>query len=539
MATVHEQHPLLHPHDQQQRRQRHSPHIQPISTMLPPAYEKSPTSAPPTPSSSSTLLSSPPTPSKPHPTPPFSSSSSSSSSSLTPPPPLSTSSPTSSDPHYTSHWLCFFLLGLINNFHYVIVLSSALSLATSFSAVRLIGVIQWATVLLGMGVKVVNTLYLLHTSHSLRILAASILCMAGLAMLTLSPLVSFPFAILAILLIGGYSALGESVVLGYLRHFHPRLTGAWSSGTGISGVAGTLGYLLMYSVWGWSNPTIYLAIAPTCIIYLLAFRHIRNTAPPGAIDTPTALPAAAASVAMPLMSDDSVALLPAQGSGAVVVKAPSGFADAWRIMRQQRRLCFHLTLVYVSSHAPPPPAHPPSPPPVSSSPMFSPPPPFPSVVSSVPPPLAQFLEYVIIVGFASQANPAQADASWAYRNAYELLSFCYQLGVLVSRSSIALVQVRRIEWINAVQALNFVVWFVQAYAGLMPLPLQFAWMVGVGLMGGAMYVNVFYLLREDRGIKEEERELAINVVASIYYVGIISSSLVEIVLLNTILTRQH
>jgi hypothetical protein len=73
----------------------------------------------------------------------------------------------------------------------------------------------------------------------------------------------------------------------------------------------------------------------------------------------------------------------------------------------------------------------------------------------------------------------------------------------------------------------------------MPLPLQFVLMVEVGLMGGAAYVNIFYLLREDEEIKEEERELAINVVSTVYYVGIISSSVVQIVLLNTILTRQQ
>ena len=157
----------------------------------------------------------------------------------------------------------------------------------------------------------------------------------------------------------------------------------------------------------------------------------------------------------------------------------------------------------------------------------------------LPLPPLQFLEYVIIVGFASQANPTQADASWAYRNAYEILSFCYQFGVLISRSSISVVQVHRIEWINVAQGVNFVVWFVQAYSGLMPLWVQFAWMVFVGLMGGAMYVNVFYLLREEKSIKEDERELAINVVATVYYIGIIASSVVEIILLNTILTRQH
>ena len=87
--------------------------------------------------------------------------------------------------------------------------------------------------------------------------------------------------------------------------------------------------------------------------------------------------------------------------------------------------------------------------------------------------------------------------------------------------------------------MNFILWFIQAWVGLMPLPLQFLMMVEVGVMGGAAYVNIFYLLRGDVKIKEEERELAINVVSTVYYVGIITSSLVQIILLNTILTRQQ
>ena len=261
------------------------------------------------------------------------------------------SSPSSDvDSRYAAHWLCFFLLGVINNFHYVIVLSSAFSLATSFSAVSLIGVIQWATVILGVVVKVVNALYLLDTSHSLRMVVSTFCCVLGLCMLTVSAHVGFWFAISAICLIGAFSALGESLVLGFLKDFHPRLTGAWSSGTGISGVAGTLGYIAMHSVLGWSNEAIYVLIVPTCAVYMLAFIYVQTTAPQS-----SALVAAREEGAPPLpaIADDSVALLPAaNGSGAVSAAdaaAPqSRFANAWRVARQVSSLCFHLTVVYVS-----------------------------------------------------------------------------------------------------------------------------------------------------------------------------------------------
>ncbi len=45
----------------------------------------------------------------------------------------------------------------------------------------------------------------------------------------------------------------------------------------------------------------------------------------------------------------------------------------------------------------------------------------------------------------------------------------------------------------------------------MPMWLQFIWMVFVGLLGGAMYVNVFYILVKDNKLPEQVWERRINV----------------------------
>ena len=60
---------------------------------------------------------------------------------------------------------------------------------------------------------------------------------------------------------------------------------------------------------------------------------------------------------------------------------------------------------------------------------------------------------------------------------------------------------------------------------------QFLAMVYVGLLGGAMYVNVFYLLvqKDANPIPEEDRELCINLVATFMTVGIVTSSIFEII----------
>ena len=397
-------------------------------------------------------------------------------------------------PYYFRHWVCFFLLGLINNLHFVIILSSAYSLAVSFSALDLIGVIQWATVILGMATKILNTMYLLRSSAYLRLLWSTVWAVIGLVLLVIATRTSFALAIVAICIVGAFSAINESVILAHLRHFAPGLTGAWSAGTGWSGVTGTLGYLLMFSVLKWSNEFIYTLCVPTLIVYIGAFHYIHVTSN-DYITTTEALTHAHndAPSTEPQLPHPPHAAQPTSTSASAF---SAKYANMWRVFKLVWSPATHLALVY-------------------------------------------FLEYVCIVGYASVSNPRNDDGDWWYDNAYEILNFCYQAGVLVSRSSISFVQIRRIECLSLFQTVNFCVWFAQAYWHFMPLWLQFVLMVWVGLMGGGMYVNVFYLLtRSDGGgvaVEKADRELAINLVSTGYYVGIIGSSLFEILLAHTLL----
>lgn len=66
--------------------------------------------------------------------------------------------------------------------------------------------------------------------------------------------------------------------------------------------------------------------------------------------------------------------------------------------------------------------------------------------------LVYFLEYVILPGCAAKVNPeSEASKVWAVKHAYVVLSFCYQFGVLISRSSLS---VLRISWVELLTALQ-------------------------------------------------------------------------------------
>ena len=125
--------------------------------------------------------------------------------------------------------------------------------------------------------------------------------------------------------------------------------------------------------------------------------------------------------------------------------------------------------------------------------------------------------------------------AWVDKNMYQVLAFAYQFGVLMSRSSLSIVRVKKFWVLTLLQAINFAIFFAESFLHFLPSWLLIVAMVWVGLMGGAMYVNTFANLIDDPRIKHGDREVAINVVALWVNVGIVTSSLFGIVSAQTFL----
>ena len=101
-------------------------------------------------------------------------------------------------------------------------------------------------------------------------------------------------------------------------------------------------------------------------------------------------------------------------------------------------------------------------------------------------------------------------------------------------------QIERVELLTLAQAANAVLWTLQAYfKAVGSLPLLFAGMVFVGLLGGASYVNVFHLLLKDPKIPEADREFTIQIAAVFGpTLGITLSSLTILLFDNTFLLHS-
>ena len=401
-------------------------------------------------------------------------------------------------------WLCFFVLGCINNIAYVVVISGAKRLATNDfdNSKSLIGVINWALVGLGLAARATN-MFMETWSARLRTSITSCVNLIGIAILTLSPqLGSFWIAISAIVLIGSACSFGESVILGYLKVFPQRYTSAWSSGTGLAGVAGSLYYLGLSSA-SLSDPLIFATMLVLIPIYWLAFISIRDPSEYGfeSLEQSSRRRStlfemadnASASLSYEDNDDDNVGAVDKETSK---IEKESICSRLIRCMGYV--VCFgtHLAAVY-------------------------------------------FFEYVISVGFAAAAegssDKTNDSSDYWIRNSYQIFSFCYQFGVFISRSSLSIVQFESVWPLTLIQAGNFVLFLFQVLnpGSFMPLWIQFVAMVFVGLLGGAMYVNVFALVMKDTRIPSKDMEFSINIVCIFINLGVVCASIFDIIMNHT------
>lgn len=74
----------------------------------------------------------------------------------------------------------------------------------------------------------------------------------------------------------------------------------------------------------------------------------------------------------------------------------------------------------------------------------------------------------------------------------------------------------------------------QAFA----LPIQFAVMIVVGLMGGASYVNVVYLLLGSTEIDKSDKEVSLNLISIGNDLGVTAASISSIILANTVFKKH-
>ncbi|XP_053384064.1 battenin-like isoform X2 [Mercenaria mercenaria] len=384
------------------------------------------------------------------------------------------------------NWIGLFVLGTINNLPYVIVTSAASTIADSFGKKNLIGLVFGANVALSAIVKTINGAFLLNVPYGARFIANAVLMLIGLFGVAYAP--SFWFSLVCIVFVGASAAFGENVALGYLRLFPSKMVNAWSSGTGMAGVLGSLLYITFGCVVGAGGDNqdklrhliqyAFLLTSPAVALYLVSYFFI--------IKCPKTVPA------VPQVQEEKEPMLDEEEFPSVDVKE-SSFRRIFRCLKLVLWMALNLSAVYL-------------------------------------------FEY-IAQGCAAKVRP-KSEYNVGCPELYAGLSLCYQAGVFVSRSSVQMFQIRKVHILSILQFINMMLWLIDVHYKFLPVSILPSLMIYVGLLGGASYVNIFYLLLHDDKYPDKDRELCINITALFITFGIIGGTAVETLLFSTALKND-
>lgn len=366
------------------------------------------------------------------------------------------------------------LLGLINNVLYVIILSAAQDLVGSDVPK---GVVLLADVLPSFFTKLVAPYFIHRVPYWARMIFFAVGSSLGMLLIALTPpetpvgvkMAGVAFASLA-------SGGGELSFLGLTHYYGHMSLAAWGSGTGAAGLVGAGLYAMLTTWFGFSVKASLLSSAFLPAIMLVSFFGIlprgplREGAKAMEYETVAAgdpeqdeaddLPATHSTTGL-LSAEPASAF---HGGGGAVNRLSSN-------LRRARSLFFPymlpLLLVYVA-------------------------------------------EYTINQGVApTLLFPLESSPFTELRAFYPMYGFLYQLGVFISRSSIAFFRTRHLYLPSFLQIANLILLTLHALFFFIPsVYLVFLVIFWEGLLGGAVYVNTFAEIMET--VPTADREFSLG-----------------------------
>ena len=178
-------------------------------------------------------------------------------------------------------FLFFFCLGIINHLGTILVMNGGRLLAIELNMKEYLQFYTGGSIVFAILTRLVNSKFCLKISYKKRIYFLCVWFMLGyLSMFIILQLqeslkkykgLCFGLSFIPCFFLGSSYAFGEAAMLSYLRLFPKTLIAGWSSGTGISGIISALLNLSSQMSDGFSLKYLYLILFPVGIIYLVLF----------------------------------------------------------------------------------------------------------------------------------------------------------------------------------------------------------------------------------------------------------------------------
>ncbi|TEA10837.1 Protein BTN1 [Colletotrichum sidae] len=369
--------------------------------------------------------------------------------------------------------VAFWLLGLINNVLYVIILSAAQDLVGS-SVPK--GVVLLADVLPSFFTKLIAPYFIHRVPYSLRVLVLIGLSCSGMLLVALTPpsksvAVKMVGVVIASLSSGG----GELSFLGLTHYYGPMSLAGWGSGTGAAGLVGAGLYVVLTDWWKFSvrNSLLFSACLPS--IMFVSFFLVLPKGPLRAGKKEYAtLPD------RDLEDDDVEGMSQDAASSALLAPGPSVTSAAYHAETSHS---FEANLKRAKA-------------------LF-----FPYMLPLL---LVYIAEYTINQGVApTLLFPLGSSPFREFREFYPMYGFLYQLGVFISRSSTPFYRIHHLYLPSFLQVGNLALLTAHAMFDFIPsVYIVFIIIFWEGLLGGAVYVNTFAEIMEK--VPAEDREFSLS-----------------------------
>ncbi|XP_071975688.1 battenin isoform X2 [Engystomops pustulosus] len=389
-----------------------------------------------------------------------------------------------------SHWRnlsAFWLLGLCNNFAYVVMLSAAhdilktetnqtVNLNVTNSSRYDCNKISTAAVLLAdilptLIIKFTAPFYIHQIPYSYRVSLCIVTASASFLIVSFSTHVAV--SLLGVVFASISSGVGEVTFLSLTAFFYSDVVSYWASGTGGAGILGALSYLGLTEAGLSPRSSLLVMLIIPAVLWISYFVLILP---------PSVLPRWRFPVGHSLVQTSDQRPLLADASSET--SSPRTMANKWKIIKSLLKYMLPLSIVY-------------------------------------------FAEYFINQGLFELIYFPNIPMS--HSTQYRWYQMLYQAGVFVSRSSVRFCKFRHIWILSCLQcglAIFLLVGVAYLFLPSLTLPGIFVIIAFEGLLGGAAYVNTFNNIAVES--KAEDQEFAMSVACVSDTLGISLSGAIAI-----------
>ena len=426
-------------------------------------------------------------------------------------------------------YCCFAFIGLVNNLGYTLIITGAQQFSSKVNDDTLIAFYPFALIAFNSVARFINSRYLITLSYFKRILGLSIYFFSGYIFLYIiltiidsysdfNQKLAFLLTLIPTIIMGTGQSLGEATFLGYIRTFPEDYVSGWSAGTGLAGIIAAILSLTFKLLEGhFDLKNLYLIISPVTIIFFLAYfatykikKNIDLKSVNEEIDISTSYEAEEKGKNDDTLNNLDTAELPNRPSDLInekITRINTNRATDVSLNKELTCKNFILGFKYGKRY-------------ILN--MF----------------IVYFLEYSVCTGFSERANHFKyVDSRGAFyeKAQYETFLLFYQLGVVLSRSSLFIFKyLRFVELLNIIQFCNFIFWFLEALLGIISNQyVCFITLILLGLCGGGVYVGCFYFVLNDENIPPHFKELCLNIATLFNDFGVLFSSILCVIFDNT------